>query len=389
MIAALAAAAASCESNALRPLGGSGGGGWSSRPLARDAGAADAKSDAKGLVADASPDHQILDVTPAPLGAACTGSAACLSGFCVEGICCTTACAGGCQTCSAPGTVGSCVERAAGSECMPGVCANGSIIGTSLCDGQGVCRAGPAIICAPYGCDPVTNQCEASCQSDSDCLGGRPCHNGVCGDPYRDPCLTNEECASGFCTDGVCCNSACAGPCLSCALPGHVGACTAVGVGTVDPHAACVDQGPASCGQDGTCDGQGGCSLYPAGVICAASSCSGTLWSGAGVCSGTGTCQRETRPCLPYACDPQTNSCHSACASADDCGAGNPCVNGSCGYPEPAYCSTDAECASGFCAQGVCCTTRCDGPCFSCALPGTPGTCTPVPNPSDAGSCAP
>ena len=157
----------------------------------------------------------------------------------------------------------------------------------------------------------------------------------------------------------------------------------------LDPHAICVDQGPTSCGQDGTCDGQGACSLYPAGMLCAASStCSGTLWSGPGTCSGTGTCQRQTIPCTPYACDPQTNACHTACVTADDCAPGKPCMNGSCGYPEPAFCSTDAECATGFCAQGACCATKCDSPCFSCALPGTAGTCTPVPNPPDAGACA-
>jgi hypothetical protein len=93
--------------------------------------------------------------------------------------------------------------------------------------------------------------------------------------------------------------------------------------------------------------------------------------------------------CLPYSCDPQTNGCHVACAAAADCAPGNPCVNGARGNPQLAACSVGARCTSGFCAQGVCCATSCDGPCFSCALPGTVGMCTPVPNLPDAGACPP
>jgi hypothetical protein len=42
------------------------------------------------------------------------------------------------------------------------------------------------------------------------------------------------------------------------------------------------------------------------------------------------------------------------------------------------------ECASGFCANGVCCDSACDGACESCNQPRTTGQCTPLPNP-DAG----
>ena len=203
-------------------------------------------------------------------------------------------------------------------------------------------------------------------------------------------CSQAADCLSGDCAEGVCCNIACQGPCVSCTLPGRLGTCSPVSARSPDPRGVCVDQGAPSCGHDGTCDGLGGCTLYAAGVICAAaSSCSGTLWSGTGTCDGTGTCRRQTIPCLPYACDPQTNACHNACATADDCAPGRPCVNGACGNPQPAACSVDAECASGFCAQGACCATTCDGPCSSCALAGTIGTCMPVPNPPDAGACAP
>ena len=203
-------------------------------------------------------------------------------------------------------------------------------------------------------------------------------------------CSQAADCLAGNCAGGVCCNIVCEGPCVSCTLPGRLGTCSPISAGARDPRGVCVDQGAASCGDDGTCDGLGGCSRYAAGVTCAdASSCSGTLWSGVGRCDGTGTCQRQTLPCLPYACDPQTNACHVFCTTADDCAPGEPCVNGACGNPQPGSCSTDAECPSGFCAQGACCNTKCDGPCSSCALPGTIGTCMPVANPPDAGACGP
>src|ERR1022692_2927165 len=38
-------------------------------------------------------------------------------------------------------------------------------------------------------------------------------------------------------------------------------------------------------------------------------------------------------------------------------------------------CTDGATCASGFCADGVCCQTACDGACLTCAATGTVGTC--------------
>ena len=172
------------------------------------------------------------------------------------------------------------------------------------------------------------------------------------------------------------------------AQPGRLAVCTPVPAGIPDPRGVCFDSGASSCGQDGTCDGQGGCHLYDAGVICdPTSSCSGTLWSAPGTCNDTGICKRQMIPCLPYACDPQTNNCHASCTTAADCAPGTACTNGACGIFQRAACSVGSECVSGFCAQGVCCSTNCDGTCFSCALPGTTGTCTRVPNPPDAGAC--
>ena len=43
-----------------------------------------------------------------PLGAPCTGSAQCLSGFCVDGVCCTSSCTGTCMACNVAGSLGTC-----------------------------------------------------------------------------------------------------------------------------------------------------------------------------------------------------------------------------------------------------------------------------------------
>ena len=43
-----------------------------------------------------------------------------------------------------------------------------------------------------------------------------------------------------------------------------------------------------------------------------------------------------------------------------------------------APCSLAAQCQSGYCVDGVCCTSACSAACHSCALPAAPGTCTPA-----------
>ncbi len=43
-----------------------------------------------------------------------------------------------------------------------------------------------------------------------------------------------------------------------------------------------------------------------------------------------------------------------------------------------APCAVADQCGSGLCVDGVCCTSACDEPCHSCALPDAGGTCTPA-----------
>jgi hypothetical protein len=178
----------------------------------------------------------------------------------------------------------------------------------------------------------------------------------------------------------VCCNAACSGACVSCAIRGRVGTCWPVAAGGADPHAACADQDAVSCGKSGLCDGIGGCALYPAGTACAAPSCSGNALVATATCDGAGVC--VTGPsllCTPYAC--VDGACRTDCVGPSECATGASCVDGSCmgAGSLTGLCSASAECLSDVCAQGVCCASTCDGVCSSCALPGSLGTCTPVP----------
>src|SRR5215468_8747996 len=48
------------------------------------------------------------------------------------------------------------------------------------------------------------------------------------------------------------------------------------------------------------------------------------------------------------------------------------------GIPQGGACSTPAECATGFCVDGVCCNTACNPDFGRCDLPGQRGTCSGV-----------
>src|SRR3954471_2074673 len=41
-------------------------------------------------------------------------------------------------------------------------------------------------------------------------------------------CNCGDECGSGFCADGVCCNTQCTGACVACNQPSTLGQCSAV-----------------------------------------------------------------------------------------------------------------------------------------------------------------
>ena len=166
-------------------------------------------------------------------GEGCTAATAstCASGFCVDGVCCSTvSCTGTCQSCNVAGYEGACALAAPGSE-----------VGGSCPDGQ-ACATG----------------------------GGCKAKNGTA-------CSSATTCASGLCVDGVCCESACDGTCVSCNQVNHAGKCLPYAAGS-DPQNEC-GLGGGACRS--TCNGAGACDYPQAGASCGPCQ----------TCDGNGVCQ--------------------------------------------------------------------------------------------------
>lgn len=135
------------------------------------------------------------------------------------------------------------------------------------------------------------------------------------------PCENDGACASGFCVDDVCCESACDAPCMSCSEQrkggGDNGVC-GPSEATTDPDDDCDAEPAAPCAQTGQCDGAGQCEL-------ASEECDGFV------------CFRETRTCL------------TECSSNFDCAEDYYCAaSGRC---EPDQGDHDPGCAPA-CAVG-------------------------------------
>jgi hypothetical protein len=259
------------------------------------------------------------------------------------------------------------------------MCDGEAVVGARSCDGLGRCRPGPTVICAPFSCDPTTGACYDTCTQSSQCAGGQQCVSSSCGKKMKGAtCKVGSDCASGFCADGVCCNVACSGGCVSCAQPGRLGTCWPIDEGVPDPRTVCKDQGTPSCGTTGKCDGFGGCEKYAAETQCIAPSCTGTRRNTPGTCDGLGTCRPQgVQNCSPFNC--VDGACNKVCLSDTDCEAGHACVKGLCGPKQNGQpCSTGTECLSTHCVDGLCCDIACTGACRSCALPSAPGKCSAI-----------
>jgi hypothetical protein len=202
-------------------------------------------------------------------------------------------------------------------------------------------------------------------------------------------CDRGDQCQSGACQSGVCCAEACNRRCFACNLPGSEGTCAPIPAGQADV-ARCPTEALGSCGLDGTCDGKGGCRRYIDGTVCVPGGCSDATEVGARTCDGNGTCRMpSTRSCAPNVC--MGTSCGTRCTSASECQTGFFCDAGVCrvkrGVGEA--CKLAVECGSGNCIDGVCCSSACTQFCFSCAVPGSVGSCVAVPAGEDLrGNCS-
>jgi len=221
----------------------------------------------------------------APNGTACTAASQCQSGFCVDGFCCNVACTGTCQACSAAkstGANGACspvdMNTDPDTECAGSTTCNGAgacwgPVGNS-CNNAGQCQGGFCVdgFCCSGACTTLCQACSnaktgsanGTCADvtpgtdpDNDCAGATTCAAaGTCTLPLGASCSTGPQCQSGFCVDGVCCNSLCGAKCEACTAAkkgaggGGDGTCGFIAAGT-DPDTECP--GANDCTGAGAC----------------------------------------------------------------------------------------------------------------------------------------
>jgi MYXO-CTERM domain-containing protein len=132
--------------------------------------------------------------------------------------------------------------------------------------------------------------------------------------PNGSPCGVASACSSGFCTAGLCCDSACTATCTACTAAlkgtGMDGTCGPVAKGQ-NPGNVCVDQGPATCGTDGYCDGAGACGRYPDGTVCLEPTPCIVAVCAHGTCGGPNKLDGSPCPggiCIAGACVPDPNA---------------------------------------------------------------------------------
>ena len=139
--------------------------------------------------------------------------------------------------------------------------------------------------------------------------------------PLGFACAVAADCSSGFCEDGVCCNRTCAESCLSCATGAMRGLCLPRDPGAPARSGGCPVDPALVCGNDGTCDGMGGCRFRVNGTLCALGFCSVTALFNQKACDGRGVCRDlPTTSCDEgFGCDPETVTCRTSCVTDGGC----------------------------------------------------------------------
>ena len=269
--------------------------------------------------------------------------------------------------------------------CHAAGCDAGAETVAALCAGDRAdCPVLPAVSCGLFACGVVggIDACLTDCVADGECVVGALCVDGACVAQLDlgVSCSEQRQCLSGFCTDGVCCVSACGGQCEACAESGSEGACVPSIGAPRGPRPVCSGDGTVC---NGTCSGlvRSSCAFLASGLECRTGVCEGGFATDAAFCTATGFCSvGATDNCTPFVCAADGLTCAGDCTTHSECVVGRYCRAGAC-VPKlgaGAPCATGTQCASDHCVDDVCCDTDCDEQCEACAEPDSLGTCAPV-----------
>ena len=128
-------------------------------------------------------------------------------------------------------------------------------------------------------------------------------------------CRVDAQCATGFCSDGVCCNEVCGEACHACSAArkgrGKDGVCEAVLAGALHHGCTVLAECPAD---TGFCTDQGSCATCPPPPALVVT-CNDHVLEGADA----------GQDCSPYRCAKDPATCLGSCKSKVDCVEGYAC----------------------------------------------------------------
>jgi MYXO-CTERM domain-containing protein len=275
--------------------------------------------------------------TPCDDGNPCTFDDACWLGSCAGQ---ATRCdPGPCEVTSACDGQGGCAVTWAlpGTLCGKASCQADIYTAPSACDAEGACVEAEPVPCWPFRCATFT-ACGTTCHGPDDCAKDAFCDpvTSLCHAPLPEgeACLGGKQCASGWCSNGFCCEPD--GPCCAadadCPPPPEPLTC-------LDP-ARCQSQAVhATCGKGHRCE-------Y--GLVDDDTGC--------GPSAGPACGYYADRPCDGTPDQPE-GGCVPSCTDVGGCDPDARCEDGVCVplYDDGTACSADAQCGSGHCDHGTCC----------------------------------
>ncbi len=160
--------------------------------------------------------------------------------------------------------------------------------------------------------------------------------------PIGSECTSSGTCpvtADGqrYCSDGVCCSTACSGQCQACNSASKLGTCVTISGPPVGKRPACPMSDPNNVCSSKVCDGTSAtaCTSFAGKeTMCGVASCVDLVGTPNAFCEGDGGCQPVVAaPCQPYAC--VSSACASTCTNTSECSPGNYCdvTTGTCVVP--------------------------------------------------------